>query len=651
MGRYKRTYGSGNQLISDSITNIPQEPLIVTVATFGDLPASPVNFQQVIVFDNGVKGDPATVVWIDAISKWILSITNCEFASLPVGGIWSASPPVESQDFTTFAFDPNNSNGATYNDGVGWRQLADITPVATFGNLPVGVLYQQSLVLDNGFGEIAWVTYDGFSWIVLTGRVPLTANLPVDGVWNLSPVVNSATSTIISSNESSTWWNWDGITWDEYVLSLPVAVSEYTDLPLNAPIDYKLLCENTNLLGLGPLQAPVLQHGTINEWVVLIGGIADVYELPASTVIYSDATYTVSVTSGTILYSTDNRAWFYTGLAWQEFTPGSTFTDFTSLPALPPDNFSAYISQDEGSMFHPILLQYNAISNEWEIISAFWDDPSTLPDLSTPFYDVGGITVVGKVGTALTSIGRLFTWGGVSWTEISPSDSRNWGPTTNEATVNYTIGTTFHLDGDTFIDQSLTGTITKIWGSAQWNYYKIDWDGVSIGQTYADLPIADIYTGATALIGTDVYYWSGLAWDGNISTPTVTVTTFSLLPSDATVGQRVAITAEAGLADVSVVNTALDTWELERVSCLWSALPTSGTWYSSGGITVTTETDTTVSITGINDLVSGAAVWTGAKWRWAVNAEYFVISGVQSSTVEITAVSIPTGQLDPISNP
>jgi len=87
-------------------------------------------------------------------------------------------------------------------------------------------------------------------------------------------------------------------------------------------------------------------------------------------------------------------------------------------------------------------------------------------------------------------------------------------------------------------------------------------------------------------------YGSTGAPAGSASTnPTVTVATFSLLPANAVVGQRVAVTAESGLSGVVCVNTATNTWKLETVTCAESAIPalgaTADTWYSSGGITVT----------------------------------------------------------------
>lgn len=88
---------------------------------------------------------------------------------------------------------------------------------------------------------------------------------------------------------------------------------------------------------------------------------------------------------------------------------------------------------------------------------------------------------------------------------------------------------------------------------------------------------------------TEGWRWSGSAW-ANLE-PALSVATFSLLPASCDVGHRVAVTAESGLTDVVVVNTAANTWSLERVTCASSAVPaygsTADTWYSSGGITVT----------------------------------------------------------------
>lgn len=111
------------------------------------------------------------------------------------------------------------------------------------------------------------------------------------------------------------------------------------------------------------------------------------------------------------------------------------------------------------------------------------------------------------------------------------------------------------------------------------------------------------------------------------ATPDYSVATFALLPSDATVGQRVAVTGESGLSGVVCVNTAENTWELETVTATYGLIAavewgtTPGQWYSSGGITVTTAADSVAT-----DTTNKAA------WRWIAADTTFAPSVVIEGT-------------------
>lgn len=225
-------------------------PPVITVATYADLPASPENLQQVVVLDNGINATAISVIWNGFLSTWLAVVANCDFASLPVGGIWNVLPPVESGAFTTFIFESPNL-GATW-DGAAWIQLADTSIVATFADLPspAGVR-QAALVLDNGFGFAAWVVYDGTDWLVFT-TTAASGDLPADGVWSLSPSVISELDTVVNDSGTDAYWIWDGAAWAYYTqpTAPTVSVATFSLLPSDAIVGQRVsVTAETGLTG------------------------------------------------------------------------------------------------------------------------------------------------------------------------------------------------------------------------------------------------------------------------------------------------------------------------------------------------------------------------------------------------------------------
>jgi len=199
--------------------------------------------------------------------------------------------------------------------------------VATFGDLPAGVLYQQILVTDNGFGETAFVLFDGTNWVVTESVVPLTANLPADGVWNLSPSVVSETSTIILSTESASFWNWDGAAWVEYAIPITptYSVATFSLLPSNALVNQRVA-----VTGEAGLSGLVCINTAANTWeietVTCAYSVYSAIEWSATpSVWYNSGGITVSITNNSTLFDTTNNL----SLVWNStnsvFVPSNVF--------------------------------------------------------------------------------------------------------------------------------------------------------------------------------------------------------------------------------------------------------------------------------------------------------------------------------------
>lgn len=103
--------------------------------------------------------------------------------------------------------------------------------------------------------------------------------------------------------------------------------------------------------------------------------------------------------------------------------------------------------------------------------------------------------------------------------------------------------------------------------------------------------------------------YTGGSVGGGGATPAYTVANFAALPADATVGQRVGVTAQSGFTSVVVVNTGANAWNLESGVIATSANLPSDPAYNSGGITVS--------------LVAGSLLYGSTStegWRWSGSA-------------------------------
>lgn len=172
------------------------------------------------------------------------------------------------------------------------------------------------------------------------------------------------------------------------------------------------------------------------------------------------------------------------------------------------------------------------------------------------------------------------------------------------------------------------------------------WDGSTVGQRISDLP-ASAVDGALARVGTRGFVFSG-SWSEMV--PSFSVATFSALPASPPSGLICRVTGESGITSF-VCRYSSGTWYCTSVACAWASLPTNGTWYSSGGVTVSTETSAIARLTDSGSVVDGAAVWSGSAWSFAGGFQFANVTGAQVDNTTLLAATLSADQLTLITNP
>lgn len=371
-------------------------------------------------------------------------------------------------------------------DTIGGNSIAYDYSVATYADLPISPPDEIVVQVENAGGDVQlgfyvydsvtlkWYLIHGF--IATIGLTPASTTLYSAGGIDVEIAFNSQLS-VVPEGRALICDDSVAPTWLEQ--TPPVSVAEYTDLPLVPPQNYKLLCTNDSLLGLGPLQGVYLQHDTNNNWFVIQALVNDETELPNSSTVYTDGTYLISLNGGTIAYNA-GRAWVYSGVAWAEFYPG---------------------------------------------------------------------------------------------------DATDWGTFANQGA----FPTQFLRDTDKAYSTADVATFIYDLGTTTWLYYRLDWDGTTPGQTYADLPLTDIESGAIAIVGTDCYQWSGAAWV-KFGSAQVSVDTFSQLPTSADEEVSAFVSSMTGYSCFVTYNAG--SWKVYYVNLTTFEDRPLGTVYNSGGIVV-----------------------------------------------------------------
>lgn len=432
--------------------------------------------------------------------------------------------------------------------------------VANYTDLETGMPDEIIVYVENSAGTVknGYYIYDSatIKWSLIYGSItslvdaPATptlysaANATVEIILNSQLKVSSDGRAIICSSVGAP------TLWTEQTPG--VSVSEYTSLPINPPQNYKILCTNDSLAGLGPLSSVILQHSSSNDWTVAKAAITGPTGLPTSPTIFSDATYTILATSGSIFYD-PGRAWNYNGSTIQEYEPDPTVADFSSLPISASSNHVSFVTAN--GIYTSSYVASLGSANDWRLIRAEIPAFSDLPAAGyTDIFDNGTITITLDDDSQLfTSTGRAFKNGPTDWTEFRPGDSTNWGTFVNQAVFPVLP---YIRSGD--LAYSTADLAQFIYSGGNWLYYLIDWDGSSAGETYADLPSVNIYTGAIAIVGIRAFKYTGVAWDEKY--PETSVQYYSELSSSLPVDYFTLVTGES--VSNAVVKHISGSWEL-----------------------------------------------------------------------------------------
>lgn len=220
------------------------------------------------------------------------------------------------------------------------------------------------------------------------------------------------------------------------------------------------------------------------------------------------------------VYLSDSNVWQMLG----DIIPGfignlsgtPLLTDAAELESLYPaiDNTGSYG-----------LAYLSGIPRVYESDGSSWNLQDTLPTdfvsqaiyanasaLQTAFPAASYTNMYGLATESLVT--KLYRSNGSAWLQIAPSveSASIVGSYAGDTAANtaYTNGSWSRRTGDLYTDSASAGTTLKRWSGAAWQHYLISWDGVSAGQTVADLSaLTPVYTGAIAVIGVRAFKYSG----------------------------------------------------------------------------------------------------------------------------------------------